>query len=90
MSLTRLPITHRAGIVRSVDARELHAALGIVEPFESWLRAITTDSRWYAGVDFAVTKDAPNPRHKAGRVGAALSIDVARHCLCVAVFGVAA
>lgn len=70
----------RAGLRSAVDARELHAALDTSAPFVEWLRAITTDPRWVPGVDFVVTKDAPNDRHRTGRVGAALSVRVALYC----------
>ena len=83
----RLPITDRAGVVNSVDARNLYDWLDPGRDFSTWLREITTDPTWKAGVDFSVFSEAPDSgsRQITGnlrrqpRVECALSIRVAKH-----------
>jgi hypothetical protein len=75
----RLPITDRAGIKAGVDARALHAELGIGRDFSTWLRGITTSQSAIPNVDFVVIRASGGTVAfgPAARVEAALSLRVA-------------
>jgi anti-repressor protein len=79
-----LPLTHNPSLGNLVNARDLHAALGVRRDFSAWLKQRIEECAAIEGQDFCVVDATPNsvtgePEYNNRRIDYALTLDLAKH-----------
>lgn len=68
-----------SGEVQSVDARELHRALGVKRDFSSWVKGRIEELGFVRGAEWETFLGATPPNGGTARIEYVLSLDMAKH-----------